>query len=76
MQEPAFDHDNQNSFLDLEYLLTYLLMELSASWEAAKCAANSEYTTKKLNFAIKNLRVQLRPGRDGIAYIIIRKFPN
>jgi hypothetical protein len=36
----------------------------------------SEYTTKELHFAIKNLRVQLSPGRDGIDYLIIRNLSN
>jgi hypothetical protein len=35
-----------------------------------------EYTIKKLNFSIKNLRVQQSPGRDGINYLILRNFPN
>jgi hypothetical protein len=51
-QEPAFDHDNQDPFLD------------------------SEYTIQELYFAIKNLRVQSRPGRHGIEYRIIRNLPN
>jgi hypothetical protein len=51
-QAPAFDHDNQDPFLD------------------------SEYTIQELHFAIRNLRVQSSPGRDGIEYLIIRNLPN
>jgi hypothetical protein len=52
MSAPAFDHDNQDPFLD------------------------SEYTIQELHFAIKNLRVQSSPRRDGIDYLIIRNLPN
>jgi hypothetical protein len=52
MQAPAFDHDNQDQFLD------------------------SEYKIQELHFAIKNLRVQSNPGRDGIDYLIIRNLAN
>jgi hypothetical protein len=31
--------------MQLLYLITYLLMELSASWEAANCAATQEFTS-------------------------------
>jgi hypothetical protein len=35
-----------------------------------------EFTIQELHFAIKNLRVQSSPGRDGIDYLIIRNLPN
>jgi hypothetical protein len=46
MQAPAFEHYNQDPFIDLE-----------------------------LNFAIKNLKVQSSPGRDGIDCLIIGNLP-
>jgi hypothetical protein len=37
---------------------------------------DSEHKIKELHFAIKNLRVQSSPGRDGIDCLIIRNLPN
>jgi hypothetical protein len=37
---------------------------------------DTEYTVKEFIFAIKNLRVQSSPGRDGIDYLITRNLPN
>jgi hypothetical protein len=37
---------------------------------------DSEYTIQELHFAIKSLRVQSSPERDGIDCLIIRNLPN
>jgi hypothetical protein len=37
---------------------------------------DSYYTIQEFHFAIRNLRVQSRPGRDGTDYLMIRNLPN